>query len=162
MSKILFFDIDGVLNDHQKLPSGVCGIAPGLRDNFNRIIDETGCLLVMHSAWRYLVTYQCPKQGRSSMTLDGMSYLLQTHGIKSFDAEANSHRLIGTTRPDVYSDGVIDRPAAIRELVYNSPEIDAFAIIDDLPLDWHGPEFFHCPNGLTADIATRIIEHLNQ
>ena len=161
--KVLSFDIDGVLNLHEKLPSGVCGISPHLRNNFNRIMDEVSDLrLVIHSAWRYLICYECPTKGRSDMTLEGMGYLLQTHGLKVYE-QGVGHKLIGHTSKDVYTDGIVDRPLRIREFVEASPEpITRLAIIDDLQIDWGGPEFFHCPNGLTNEIVDQIIVHLNQ
>lgn len=82
---ILFIDVDGVLNFHEKTPSGYCGIDPRCRDRLNRITDETGAVLVISSAWRYLVT-------SGEMTVKGFEGMLRTHGIKA--------DVIGVTRRD--------------------------------------------------------------
>jgi len=53
--KLLFLDIDGVLNDHAKLESGYCGIRHDKASLLNRILDAVPDVqLVISSAWRYL------------------------------------------------------------------------------------------------------------
>lgn len=50
MKRILFLDVDGVLNSRDE-----CGL-DGLGDShllqLNRIVDETGCQIVLTSSWR--------------------------------------------------------------------------------------------------------------
>ena len=29
-------------------------------------------------------------------------------------------------------------------------------------MNWEGAEFFHCPNGLTKEIAMKIVAHLEE
>src|SRR3954454_20781982 len=71
---LLFLDIDGVLNGHERDPHGYNRIQPGPVVHLNRILDEAGARLVITSSWRYLVH-------SGAMTLEGFSYLLITHGI---------------------------------------------------------------------------------
>jgi hypothetical protein len=83
----LFLDIDGVLNNHH-----FDEVARSNRIDadkvslLNSILLGTNSKLVLSSAWRYL-------DHRGDMTLDGLDWLLRSHGVK---AEA----LIGITHPD--------------------------------------------------------------
>jgi hypothetical protein len=87
MIKLLFLDIDGVLNAHESDPDVLCG--PIFRDKvrlLNRILRATDAKVVLSSAWRYIVH-------RGEATLQGMDWLLRSHGMLA-------NRLIGVTRPD--------------------------------------------------------------
>lgn len=88
MTKILFLDIDGVLNGHQKLDSGYCGIDPQCAVRFNKILRRYPDLkIIISSSWRYLVL-------TGQMTLEGFESLLLTHGIRC------RGRIMGITRKD--------------------------------------------------------------
>lgn len=71
---IIFLDIDGVLNGHDRHANGYCGIHPDKVERLNRIVRETGAKIVISSAWRYMVR-------KGAMTLDGFRYLLLIHGL---------------------------------------------------------------------------------
>lgn len=60
MNKILFLDIDGVLNYNQYYIRGrrdatypLSEICPIAIDNLNKIVAETGCKVVISSTWRH-------------------------------------------------------------------------------------------------------------
>lgn len=91
--KLIFLDIDGVLNDHEPLSNRVmCGkLHESKVRRLNLLIQETGASIVLSSAWRYLVH-------RGEMNLTGLGWLLRSHGV--IDC------LVGVTRPDS-----MDRPA---------------------------------------------------
>lgn len=85
--KVLFLDIDGVLNAHEFDPEVLCGqIHRDKVERLNRVLRETGARVVLSSAWRYIVH-------RGEATLAGMEWLLRSHGMLA-------DRLIGVTRPD--------------------------------------------------------------
>ena len=71
---VLFLDIDGVLNGHERDGRGYCRIQAGPVVHLNRILAETEARLVISSSWRYMVH-------SGAMTLEGFSYMLITHGI---------------------------------------------------------------------------------
>lgn len=85
--KILFLDIDGVLNDHGKMMNLYCGIQPDKVERLNTIIDATDCYIVISSAWRYMILGE-------EMTAKGFEYMLVTHGIKC------NNRIVGYTPSD--------------------------------------------------------------
>jgi hypothetical protein len=77
MEKILFLDIDGVLNDHAFCEvAQSCTIKPQCMGHLNQIIHSTGCSIVLTSAWRYIIH-------GGDMTLKGFEYMLRTHGLLS-------------------------------------------------------------------------------
>lgn len=87
--RVLFLDIDGVLNGHEYDPEAKsCSINPECVRRLNRVLDATGCEVVLSSAWRYMVL-------GGAMTLSGFGYLLRTHRVRNLGA-----RLVGTLPAD--------------------------------------------------------------
>jgi hypothetical protein len=87
LAPIVFLDIDGVLNCHESDPEALCGqIHKDKVDRLNRILRETGAMIVLSSAWRYLVH-------RGEMNEAGMDWLLRSHGVIA-------ERLAGITEAD--------------------------------------------------------------
>lgn len=86
--RVLFLDIDGVLNAHEFDPAVMCGqINPDKVARLNRVLTASGASIVLSSAWRYLIH-------RGEMNLMGFEWLLRSHGVLA-------DRLVGITRPDV-------------------------------------------------------------
>lgn len=161
--KLIFLDIDGVLNAHEKLPSGYCGIRLENAQRLNTILDAVpDAKLVISSAWRYL-TFQ------GHMTLKGFEYLLLVHGVKAHE------RVIGRTAPDGKIEDEPDHHDAdawnrtglkwrAQQIAAFLTECDAgtpYVVLDDLPLDV--PNFVQTNGsvGLTAADAQRAIEILS-
>lgn len=85
--KVLFLDIDGVLNTHEFDPDVLCGqIHRDKVQLLNHVLRATGAKVVLSSAWWYIVH-------RGEATLQGLDWLLRSHGMLA-------NRLIGITRPD--------------------------------------------------------------
>lgn len=53
-------------------------IKPECMFQLNRVIQATGCKLILSSAWRYMIL-------NKAMTLRGMAYLLLTHGLYALE-----------------------------------------------------------------------------
>jgi hypothetical protein len=86
---LIFLDIDGVLNGHQRQPgSPYCGIQQENVKPFNWLLERLEPQIVLSSAWRYIV------HGKD-MTLSGFEYMLLTHGVFPI-----VNRIVGTTIPD--------------------------------------------------------------
>ncbi len=73
MNRIIFLDIDGVLN-HCNTPDAPMFHPNNIRP-FNRIIRETGAQVVISSSWRSAVHSRC-------MTILGFETMLLTHRIR--------------------------------------------------------------------------------
>jgi len=117
---ILFLDIDGVLNDHEFDEDAKSStISRECADRLNRILEATKAMIVLSSAWRYMVL-------KNAMTLTGFEYLLRTHWIVA------NGRLIGTTREDS-SPNEPRRNQILEYVEKHKPE--RWVAIDDLDLD---------------------------
>jgi hypothetical protein len=79
--KVLFLDIDGVLNGHQRHDNGYCGIDPGKVELLNGVILATRCRVVLASAWRYMIL-------GGDMTLKGFGHMLATYGASQATTSA--------------------------------------------------------------------------
>lgn len=125
MSVFIFLDIDGVLNAHEFDHAAQSNLID--RDKvgrLNRILQETGANVVLSSAWRYMVH-------GGAMTLQGMDYLLRTHGMIG-------GRLKGITEPDATTDSS-DRGGQITRWVVGNGwdlygETGRHVVIDDMDL----------------------------
>lgn len=122
MTKLIFLDIDGVLNNHPCWPKGPELHRPQC-DYLQQIIKRTGAEIVLTSSWRAWIA-------DGSMTCVGFKRLLDTHGI-----HAVIHGFIQAGPVDA-----TDRADAIHDYLTNghflfSPDGDCrFAILDDLPI----------------------------
>lgn len=72
--KLLFLDIDGVLNGHEFCEGAQSNtIRPAAIESLNYVLREVSPKVVLSSAWRYMIHCR-------AMTLLGFEYLLRTHG----------------------------------------------------------------------------------
>lgn len=150
--KVIFLDIDGVLNDHSKVMKVYCGIHRHMVDHLNKIINATDCYFVLSSAWRYMLL-------GGEMTLKGFEYLLITHG-----AQVNG-RFIAYTIGD---ESIPSRGQQIASWLKTQGErfnVVKYVVLDDLDLnitDWGHP-FVQTDGeiGLTDADADRVISILN-
>ncbi len=134
--RLLFLDIDGVLNTHELLdPEVMCGqIHKDKVVLLNEVLRQTGAKIVLSSAWRYLIH-------RGEMDLVGFEWLLRSHGVMA-------GRMGGITRKDTFRnvetwDGKIkswptdnERGQQITDFLneIGRDKVDAYAVVDDLDL----------------------------
>ena len=164
--KVLFLDIDGVLNGHEfDDEAQSCNIRRECVKHLNRVVKETGCRIVLSSAWRYMVH-------GGAMTLRGFGYMLRTHGLISDCGHA--HLIVDLTRKDDESidpkDLKLDeRAKQCREwLEWRSaftPAVTHFAAVDDEDhqFDAHGipAVITDGKRGMTEADADELIRLLN-
>lgn len=138
--KVIFLDIDGVLN-HRNSPivGGIFDIDLSLVPILARIVKETGAEIVLSSTWRILESNR-----------KRVSHVLDLHGMKFID------------RTDILND---ERSIEILEWLHRHPEVNKFVIIDDdsdAGTNGLGEFFFKTSwnNGLTDEIADRVITYL--
>lgn len=147
--KLLFLDIDGVLNCHKKFENGYCGIEQHCVRNFNFLLQkEPTTKIVISSAWRYMV--HCEE-----MTLKGLEYLLITHGINCYN------RLHGVTRKDIEisKNKWEDREDQI--LSYIVMHKYPYVVLDDLKLNMERFVQVDGSSGLTLKDVDKAIGILN-
>jgi hypothetical protein len=151
---VLFLDIDGVLNDHtyDERAESTTILRPCV-ERLNRVLDATGCVVVISSAWRYMVLGQ-------AMSLHGFEYLLRTHGVRC------SGRVAGTTGRDRDTTDRTERGRQVRAWLeaYGRGDGERWAVVDDLALGFEGMPFVHTNGlvGLTDADAERLIELLGR
>lgn len=120
--RLLFLDIDGVLNDHKPWPHTKCGrILAYCVAHLNDILDAVPeSQIVLSSAWRY-----------SFSTVNSIQSLLASHGAKSIG------RVHGLTELDPPQENPL--PWTAREewrrlgLLWRKAQIEKY--LDDLPLE---------------------------
>lgn len=98
--RLIFLDIDGVLNNHVCDPMSMCGEIDSAKVRIlNRVLFTTGAKLVLSSAWRYILF-------RREAKIEGIEWLLRSHGLHSgrIIGLRDKYRVIGpfaaTTRSD--------------------------------------------------------------
>ena len=155
--KILFLDLDGVANGHERHANGYYGTKPECVAQLNRVIAATDCKLVISSAWRYLVHNR-------HMTIIGLENLLLTHGV---DAKG---RVFSVTRNDLNISDKHERGKQITEWIReyaNGGSPFGYAVVDDdneLGIPEAGHPFVKTDGkvGLTEADADRLIDILGR
>lgn len=148
--RVIFLDIDGVLNDHAIGATGYCGLKPSCVAAFNRVLEALPeAKIVISSSWRYIVT-------QGEMTLKGFEYLLIVGGVCA------KERIIGATVPD---EVVKSRGGQIARWLHGTNH--PFVILDDM--EWNFKEYAQLRGrhiktdpgtGLTEKLAAEIINLL--
>ncbi|MDE2100904.1 MAG: hypothetical protein KGL39_26900 [Patescibacteria group bacterium] len=89
MIRILFLDVDGVLNGHDWHEGARSNtLRKDCIEQLSRILKETGCRIVLSSAWRYLI--HC-----GAMNHLGFEAMLRSHGASGIVG-----KIVGVTRKD--------------------------------------------------------------
>ena len=154
--KVIFLDIDGVLN-HENFyesrfnteiyPNGfgtypLCEFCPESVDNLNKILEETGAKIVISSSWRFN---------------ENIDTILSVVGVKQTIFDKTPYLGIKY--------GSLCRGKEIQDYLDNHPEIDDYVIIDDdtnmEPSQM--THFFQTSNkdGLNLEITNKIIQYFN-
>jgi HAD domain in Swiss Army Knife RNA repair proteins len=151
-TRILFIDIDGVLNRHD-WEEGAPRAALHRRcvRQLNRVLAATNAGLVIASNWREWIE-------DGAMTREGFEFLLRTHGVVG-------GRVVGVTAPD---EDVSGRGAQVAAWLAKHRHVRAFAILDD-ESEWPEPpaqrrRLVHVDGkkGLTPAAANRAIRLLQR
>lgn len=154
MEKYLFLDIDGVMNSEETLRKQIVrdphpsGIDPYLALLVNRIIESTGCKVILSSAWR----------GSEK----NHEYIERMIGSKLHDITGRCcsgirgveiHNWLTKNAKGFSSDG------------YRKGEHKVAILDDDSDmLLWQKDHFFKTSfkTGITEEISLKVIEHLNR
>lgn len=137
--KILFLDIDGVLNCEFTFHTNQSAYPfdPYMSLLVHRIVEATGCKVVLSSSWRYHP--------------DGVKVIEEKALIKIHDITPKLRMSLS-------------RGAEVRQWLEAHPEVERYAILDDNTdfYDDQKKNFFKCEwnTGLTEEVAKKVIEHL--
>ena len=146
--KVLFLDVDGVLNCEETFKSsnrfrGVIGLDPYMGLLVNRIIEATGCVVVLSSSWRG------SKEGEEEVERQISSKLYDRTG----------RCCTGIRGVEIYQ--WIVKNVAWAHRPENGGDF-RYAILDDDMLLWQKDHFFQTSSktGLTDEIAEAVKTHL--
>ncbi len=130
--KLLFLDVDGVLNCHEWDNEIGCGaIHQDKMQRLNVILKKTDAKVVVSSAWRYLVH-------RGEMNEVGFDWLLRSHGMLKDRYYCLTRE--DSKRSDKFFGGnpaawVVDNERGLQiEEVVTKVRPEAYVVIDDLDL----------------------------
>lgn len=152
--KVIFLDIDGVLNSHNYLtrpdlqPDSIFqNIDPQKIQLLGEIVKATGAKLVLSSSWRNSLTAALQPADYEGRCLIGA---LALHGLALFDKTPFLEE---------------ERGAEIQQWLAGHGDTDRFAILDDDHFDWGGLEPYWVKTsyytGLTGEHAAAAIDLLN-
>lgn len=163
MSKVVFLDIDGVLNrrslhmPQEKSPTGYIGVQQEYINYLKEIIDNTGAYIVLTSDWK-----DCFKEDNCNPETadeDG-KYLVKRL------SDSNLHIVARTddkSKGDDYRSG---RGNGIRRYLESHSDITHYVILDDVPFSSFTnellPHFVHCEKPLNknyVDSAIYVLTH---
>jgi len=137
--KVLFLDIDGVLNTHKSIGQfGTDFIDRAMVTLVARIVQVTGAKIVLSSTWR----------------VDDKDRALVVRELNQHGLELHACTPVLSTW---------ERCHEITAWLDNNPHVQRFAILDDWPDAEIPGSFFRTDEniGLTAEIAENVIRHLN-
>ncbi len=143
--KVLFLDIDGVVNCRSTTQRhrGFIGIDPHMAFMVGKIVLDTDCKVVLSSSWR--------------STEDGITEV-ESQVVKLYDCTPSSW--YGKEK-DHHS----TRGEEIQKWLDVHPEVTKYAILDDDSdmLESQLPNFFKTTwlNGLSKEIAAEVTKHLS-
>lgn len=162
--KVIFLDIDGVLNVYPQGRDRFGSIFhQHFVDNLKKIIDETGAKIVVSSTWRFA----------------GLKIMQEMWDERSLPGEVigitrDCNQLVGEGKFEFFDH--VERGHEIQEWLEDHPEIERYVILDDdndmlenqrgnfvrTANNINHPDCVDIGYGLTAICAERAIRILNQ
>jgi hypothetical protein len=144
--KVLFLDIDGVLNTPKMLGRfGIDFVDNILVALVARIVNETDCKIVLSSTWR----------------IDQKDRMVAVRELAQYGLEIHSDTPVITRSGGWESGGSVRRAEEIQAWLDQNP-VERFAILDDMQDACIEGSFFRTDEnrGLTVQIAEQVIQHL--
>lgn len=161
--KLLFLDIDGVLNDHKAWPNGTGRICYERVRHLNTILDRVPEVkIVLSSAWRY--AFQTPDTIEPLLLCHGANCKGRVHGATCADEEVQSGPMPGFDDAETWQRlGLSWRTEQI-QLYVSEHKSTNYLVLDDLPLDLPHTKFLRTDpsKGLTEFMAEIAVILLNQ
>jgi len=150
MSKILFLDMDGVMNNARTTGAAdkFFPVEPYAVLLLDRIIQATGCEIVLSSSWRHMPDWRDVLE----------------KAIPSLKILDRTPRYSSSSKYKI-DESDLCRGHNIQDWLDKHLEVERYAILDDAAdmLKDQLPNFFKTSfeTGLTDEIALKIINHLN-
>ena len=133
--RVLFLDVDGVLNTHDCCPEAMCGqIHRDKMQLLNDVLRVTGASVVLSSAWRYILH-------RGECTLRGMEWLLRSHGMiagRLLDVTAADTMMPREWNGEMQLWPVENERGQQISAWLEKNQVERYAVVDDLDLGIRG------------------------
>lgn len=154
-TKVIFLDVDGVLNDSRtpdRTPAGFIGIDRNKVTMLKRIVENTNAIIVLTSTWKSEWERNPSLRTEDGQYLDDM---LSEQGLAIYDKT---------------TDRISNRGYGINRWLFNHPEVESWVVLDDdVFMDYASmgvmphlvQSTYHHPGGLTSELADQAIEKLN-
>lgn len=154
-NKVIFLDIDGVLNDSRtpdRAPAGFIGIDRNKVALLKRIVENTNAIIVLTSTWKSEWERDPSLRSEDGQYLDDM---LSEQGLTIYDKTA---------------DRVSNRGYGINRWLFDHPEVESWVVLDDdVFMDYSCmgimphlvKSVYRFPGGLTSELADQAIAKLN-
>ena len=170
MKKVVFLDIDGVLNSEASLMEDD-SLEEALILNLKELVEKTGAEIILSSSWRVLFNSLRRLMDRlgkvglhiSGLTPDGVSWKwIENHNLKP----SAKYRDTYTNWEGKKIDITTDRGAEIFKWLSDHKEVESFVILDDEDFDIKNyfPDKLIKTNfktGLTKENVEKAIQILN-
>lgn len=152
--KVIFLDIDGVLNCATTTQRwrGFIGMDPVMVERFNQLVKDSGASVVLSSTWRLD---------------DDWPATMKANGLGDYFI-GRTPRLTTTRYPSIVR-GYVPRGEEIEHWLKEHPEVVKYAIIDDdsdfLPEQPHFKTNWSNVDGqggLTSEVADKVREYLSK
>lgn len=167
--KLLFLDIDGVMNDHRRWENKFAPIMQEHVVHLNTILAAVPTLkIVLSSAWRY--RFETSYVIEALLCVHNVNAFERVHGATAFDPVPEQKEPYDNV--EWWSAmGLRWRAQQIQDYVCNAPFQDPFndiedhvryAVLDDLPLQVEHLFQTDPSVGLTAEIAEQVILHFQR
>lgn len=155
--KVIFLDVDGVLNDaytEDITPEGFIGLDDPMIANLAHIIQQTGALIVLTSSWKE--DWCTVDPDRTSSDVHYLMDRLAKHNLKLHDKTCD--------------DGYYRGAGILQWIGDHASQVDRFVVIDDTKfsdfqtcglLPYFIQTRYGC-GGLTRELADQAISILNQ
>lgn len=162
MIKIIFLDVDGVLNTNKAEANGYCQIFKEKIAHLDLILSEVPDVqIVLSSSWRY--SFTTPTSVQTLLSIHGCHCDGRIHGVTELDEIAHGKSLPDFTDRDSWSElGRQFRSQQIMKYVRNVRDLSAWCAIDDLALDLEYLVQTDESVGMTGEDAIKVIEILSR
>ena len=172
MKKVIFLDVDGVLNSSRTLYEDI-SLEDDLISNLKELVDKTGAKIILSSSWRLsteAVATLMDKLDKFGLVISGMTCDgVDLDWIERFEFNATKKYL--DTRFDYDENKQIkithDRGAEIFKWLSEHKEVESFVILDDEDFDIKNyfPDKLIKTNfktGLTKEDVKKAIQIINK
>lgn len=152
-SKIIFLDVDGVLNDNFSVQGDEDSIFEDRMKELCTLVLNTGAKIVLSSSWGY-----------TSATEKAIEYALGRVGLHLYD---NIYKIDGTYFEDTKAINAHDRDWFIKDWLQYHPEVTHYVVLDDWDYASAFPDhfvhtFLEKPYGLTEKVRLQAEAILNK